>query len=119
MGHDFGYTFVFVNKNKSLTLDEYVMFDKLDNLKLTAADREISNDQPFWKFTVKPGEKVVKHLRKIIIDAGFSMSYQSTHEFLNPGEQEYSVKERHSPEKLTDKELIQILKLRGEKQKFK
>lgn len=56
MSHDFGYTFVFVNENKSLKLDEYITFDKLENLQLTKTDKEISSNKPFWKFVVDSGK---------------------------------------------------------------
>ena len=119
MGHDFGYTFVFVNDSKDLSVDEYITFETLENLQLTNSDKQFSKNQPFWKFTVKPGSKVVKHLRKVTIDAGFCMNYKLSHQFLKPGETPMTLKERHSPESLTDDDLTNILKSRGEPQSFK
>lgn len=119
MSHDFGYTFVFVNENKSLKLDEYITFDKLENLQLTKTDKEISSNKPFWKFVVDSGKKVVKHLRKEVVDSGFSMSYQLSHEFLKPDQEEISLKEKLSPESLTDDEIIDIVKKRAEPYMFK
>ena len=95
------------------------MFDELDNLNLTSSDNETSHGSPFWKFIVPPKSKVVKHLRRGLIDKGISISYKCNHEFLKPGEMTYSIKERCAPETLTDEEIVDIIKQRGEKSTFK
>ena len=89
-----GYTFVFENKSSTTTLDEYMTFDKFENLKLTSADAAVSDGKPFWKFTVEPNKKIVKHLRRVSVDLGFSISFSASHEFLKPCEKLYSVKEK-------------------------
>ena len=117
--HDFGYTFVFDNSDSKTTIDIYLYFETLKNLALTKGDLEISSQKPFWKFTIPPKSKIAKHLRKKDLDAGFSMSYKISHEFLKPGQKPLSIKEKLSPSELKDKELIQILKDRAENNTFK
>jgi frataxin-like iron-binding protein CyaY len=117
--HDMGYTFVFENNSESTTLDEYIFFDKLENSKLTNSDLEVSKGEPFWKFTVPPKSKIAKHLRRKTIEEGFSMSYKMSHEFLASGQVPLGVMERHAPENLSEKQLLEITKNRGEKYTFK
>ena len=119
LSHDFGYIFVFENNSDTMTLDEFVCFTKLVNLKLNHEDSKTSNGEPFWKFTVPPNRKVFKHLRRIEVNAAISMSYKVDHEFLQPKQREISVKEKLAPETLSEGEIVEIIKNRGTKRKFK
>lgn len=38
LSHDLGYTFVFINNSENYSLDEYITFSTLKNLKLTNGD---------------------------------------------------------------------------------
>ena len=87
----------------------------MKNLRLTSADKEISDGRPFWKFEVAPKTKVFKQLRKEKSEEGSNMSYTWHHEFLKPGDMPFSIKERASPETLNDSEILEIVKKRGSK----
>jgi len=118
LSHDFGQTFVFENESENTTLDNYVDFPKLENLKLTSTDYATSNNENYWKFWIKPKSKIAKHLRRDDVNRSSSFSYSVKHNFLKPGEKPCSIKEKRDPDKLTDEEIREIIEEKGEKRPF-
>ncbi|CAI2385633.1 unnamed protein product [Moneuplotes crassus] len=113
--HDYGVIFIFENKSKTYTLDEYFTLKKLDNYRLTNQDLQLSKHKPFWKFTVKPKKRVVKHLQKINMGLKTSFQYNYNHKFIKAGDLESCVIERDSPEELSDLEVATIITQKGVK----
>ncbi|CAI2384940.1 unnamed protein product [Moneuplotes crassus] len=113
--HDYGVIFIFENKSKTYTLDEYFTLKKLDNLRLCSEDLKLSKQKPFWKFTVKPQTYIVKSLQKVNISLGVCFQNTCGHQFLKPGDQTSSIIERNSPEQLSADEIAHITALRGVK----
>jgi hypothetical protein len=111
--HEFGYVFVFTNSSPTLTLEEYVTFPNLTNLQLTQEDREeVGGD--FWFIKVEPKSRVTKLLTVCKVGEMTKMNYKLDHKILLPSEDPTSLKEKAYPEKLSDKELIKILKQKGQ-----
>jgi hypothetical protein len=112
--YDFGCIFLFENASDSLTLDEYITFTSLENLKFLDSDYKENKGQPYLLFIVPPQTRVRKILRKIDLNENLSIDFKLNSRIINESEQKPSlIQERMNPLTISDIELIAFLKNKG------